>query len=290
MLINDLYTIVRLGSEKPLFLWLEKFHELVPGIINQLEKIVLELTDETDIKNNINILIGLLKENEPNELELAQAFSHIADLFHENIPIEYQDLINDYICSVMKFISLAQASEFSNQARHKLLNTLSKDDQQKYDKKLFAHEGMLYCLEYYLAIYKAIQESSTETEARKYLENVEINLGFGNIPGLWIDFSRDEVLKKFIYAILNDDLRRRLTTAYFNTKLAIMKIRMNCDEKSNCKKDYQDVSLEEINRAFKKLILELLETFSLIGIDRLASFFFKPYGNKPLISEVINQI
>ena len=290
MLIDDLYKIAKLGSEKPLFLWLEKFRELSPRLAKQLEKIIFQLTDGTDVKKNVVILKELLEENEPNELGLAQALSHVADLFREDTPTEYREIINDYIRAVMKFINLAQDSEFSRQARQKLLNTLSEEQQKEYDFKLFAHEGMIYCLEYYLAIYKAIQDAPTEKEARKYLENTEVNLGFGSVPGLWIDFSRDEVLSKFIYAILDDSLRGRLTSAYFDAKLVIMKVKMNCDKQGSCEACYQGITLEEVKESFRKLILELLETFTMVGIERLASFFFKPYGDKPLISEVFKKI
>ncbi len=290
MLLDDLYKIAQLGSEKPLFLWLEKFREFAPGLAEQLDAVVLELTEGTDVKKNVEILVKLLKEEEPNELELAQALSHVADLFREAAPAEHRDLINDYIRAVMKFINLTQASEFSRQAREKLLNTLSEEQQREYDRKIFGHEGMIYCLEYYLAMYKAMTDAPTEAEARKYLESTEVNLGFGNVPGLWIDFSRDEVLSKFVYVILNDTLRKRLTSAYFDTKLVMMKVKMNCDKQGSCEAHYQDTTLEEVKESFRKLILELLETFAAAGIERLASFFFKPYGDKPLIKEVIEKI
>jgi hypothetical protein len=290
MLLEELGKIAKCGSEKPLFLWLKQFGEIAKELIGELEEIHTGLTDGTEVKKNVWFLIKLLKIKQPNELELAQSLSHVADLFRSDVPEKHKELINDYIRNVMKFINIAQASEFSRQSRQKLLGKLSPEQQKEYDKKLFGHEGMIFCLEYYLAIYKAMKDSKTEEEKRKYIESNEINLGFGNIPGLWVDFSRDEVLSKFIYAILDDKSRNHLTEAYFSTKSVIMKINMNCDKQNKCEVHYNEVTFQEVQEEFRSLILELLNTFLDAGIERLGSFFFKPYGDKPLIQEVLKQI
>ncbi len=69
---------------------------------------------------------------------------------------------------------------------------------------------MMYCLEFYLAVYKAIQDTPTVAEKRTYIKSTHINLGFGSLPGLWHDFFRDESLNKFVYKILDDQARNVL--------------------------------------------------------------------------------
>lgn len=290
MLLQDLLQMAKLGADRPLNLWAEEFKKIKAKILPQLAEIEKDLSEGTEVKDNIAALIELLKEMSANELKIAQGLSYVAEVLKEDSPLQNKEMINDYIQSVMKFISQAQTGEFSREARRKVLALLSPAQQKEHDLKLFKHEGMIYCLEYYLALYKAIQDAPTEAKKRQYIENDEINLGFGNVPGLWIDFSRDEVLAKFIYAILDDDLRNRLTKAYFNAKVKIMLIERQCDKQKNCLFNYQKVSLNEVMEAFRALLKDLLETFQSIGIDRLSSFSFTPYGNKPLISEALEKI
>jgi len=144
----------------------------------------------------------------------------------------------------------------------------------------------MYCLEYYLTIYKATQDVTTEGEKRWYIESQEIDLGFGNVPGLWTDFKQDEVLDKFIYKILDEDRRCRLTEAYFSAKIEVMKVKIQCDEQGNCEVSYKDVTVDEVVKSFRQLVKVLLDTFQEVGIEQLSSVFFKPYGKKPYIKDI----
>jgi len=287
MLLEELNKLVVLGSKRPLFLWLDEYRKIAKGLAVELKQVAGSLPESTEVKKNVNKLVLLLESDNPNELDLAKNLSHVAELFSGGIPSEHKDLINGYIRNVMKFINIAQAGEFSRQVREKLLTSLSDEEQKNYDRRLFEHEGMIYCLEFYLAIYKSIQDAPNESEKRKYIESNEINLGAGSLPGLWVDFSRDEVLGKFIYCILDEKIRTKLTQAYFETKNIMVKIEMNCDKQAVCSASYSEVDLKQILDSFREFIVILLKTFVEVGIERLSSFFFKPYGDKPLVNDVI---
>lgn len=286
MLLENLYKIVKMGAEKPLFLWLDVLESMRHVIILELEEAIPQLDEGTEIRTNVKRLIALLKQDTPNELDLAKILSYIASLFRGETSGEHRELVNDYTQAVTKFYSNAQLSELHHQAREKLKSSLPGKAQREHDLFLFQHEGMTYCLEYYLEMYKRIKEAPNNNGKRKYIESTEVKLGFGNVSGLWIDFSRDEVLGKFIYSILDDDARKRLTKDYFDAKLVLMKIKIQCDKTGVCDAVYQGVTLEEVMEAFRHLIQALLEAFQEMGIDRLASVFFKPYGDKPLIKDI----
>jgi hypothetical protein len=167
---------------------------------------------------------------------------------------------------------------------------LSTEEQKAFDLKLFQHEGMMYCLEFYLSLYKAVQDAPSELEKRKYIESTEVNLGFGFVPGLWTDFNQDEALAKFIYSILDDDIRIKLTEAYFSAKLVIMKIQLNCDKQGKCEALYQGVTPTEVVSALKEFILVLIDIFLVKRIGELSSIFLKPYGERAALTEVKKQV
>ena len=287
MLLSDLQKIVEHGIQMPLEFWLDTLKKTEEDIVPELEDMAENLHDGTVVKANIQKLIALLKDDNPNELQLAQALAFIAELFRVETSQEHQELINQYMQDALKFANNAQANEYYRDIREKNRQTFSEEEQKAYDKKLFQNEGMMYCLEYYLALYKAILDAPTEAEKKKFIESKEINLGFGNLPGLWIDFNRDEILGKFIYKIFDNSIRGRLTKSYFNAKIALMKIKINYDEKGNVSAvNWEKTTLDEIMSAFRDFILILFETFQEIGIDQLSSYFFTPYGKNPLIKNI----
>lgn len=273
--------------QMPLEFWLGAFKETGKDIIPELEDMAGNLHDGTVVKANIQRLITLLGDEDPNELQLAQTLAFVAELFRVEASEEHRELINQYMQDALKFANNAQANEYYRDIREKNRQTFSQEEQKAYDKKLFQNEGMMYCLEYYLALYKAILDAPTEVEKKKFIESREINLGFGNLPGLWIDFGRDEILGKFIYKIFDNLVRGGLTKSYFNAKIALMKIKINYDEKGNISAaNWEKTTLDETMSAFRDFILILFETFQKIGIDRLSSYFFTPYGKNPLIKNI----
>ncbi|NQV13333.1 MAG: hypothetical protein HQ530_03460 [Parcubacteria group bacterium] len=286
MILQDLYQIVQQGAQQPLFLWLDDYDKLSQSPISSLKKTSTKLHKNTRIAENTRQLISLLESSKPDEFLLAKYLVYISELLGKDVPAEHRELISDYIRDAKEFYRRAQMSGFHRQSRENLKKSLAPDEQAEHDLRLFQQEGMMYCLEYYLTIYKAIQDVTTEDEKRWYIESQEIDLGFGNVPGLWIDFSRDEVLDKFIYKILDKDIRRRLTEAYFYAKIGVMKVKMECDQTGNCQAVYSNITVNEVIKAFKKLVKTLLGTFQEVGIEQLSSVFFAPYGKKPFIKDI----
>ncbi|MFH0818983.1 MAG: hypothetical protein V1898_03245 [Patescibacteria group bacterium] len=272
MLLESLYKIVSRGAIEPLGLWLDDFRIMSRPIIPELKKMESAFHKHTIVNSNISNLIILFGQDYPNELELSKALNQIAQVFNNDAYSKQKSLIKNYIKDSTKFYHISQMSEFHHRSRESLKKYLSLEKQNKYDIKLFENEGMLYCLEYYLTMYKAIQDAPTQLQKIQYLKNPQVDLGLGDVPGLWNDFNQDEVLSKFIYLILDDIIRESLTKSYFSAKMIIM--------------NYESEGFENINKAFKKLIQVLLEIFQKVGVKKLSSFFFTPYGDKPLIQDI----
>lgn len=270
MILEDLYKIVAKGAKEPLSFWLNDYQKISKEILPQLEEIEPTIAKKTIAKTNLQQLIELLKKEKPNALELAKLLSYVATIFTAQPPQKNRELINQYIQDCFAFQKISQQEEFYQQKRDSLKKTLSLEQQQEYDQRLFKHEGMIYCLEFYLQLYKAIQDADSEEHKWHYINSAEIDFGTGKLPGLKEDFKNDESLQKFIYYILNDDVRNKLTKEYFFANINIL----------------NGTSLKEIISAFKNFITVLCEAFEKIGINQLASFFFTPYGHQPLIKDI----
>ncbi|HLC70145.1 MAG TPA: hypothetical protein VJH75_03845 [Patescibacteria group bacterium] len=292
MLLEKFVEIAERGAERPLFLWYEDYKVLAMEIVPELEVVEKSIEEGTETSKNIKGLITALRSSTPNEFVLVKQLMYVSSLFagEGQMGPEEQELVDRYLSAVKKFYHLAQTAEHFTESRNRLKEKLTPEEQEAYDLKLFQHEGMMYCLDFYLTMYKAIQDSPSEAGKRKYLESTDVNLGSGQVPSLWADFNQDESLTKFIYSILDDELRTKLTEAYFSAKLIIMKIRLNCDKQGKCEAVYQGVTLAQVISAFQRFILALIEVFVLKGIERLSSVFLKPYGDQPLLSEVKKQI
>jgi len=292
MLLEKFVNMTEMGAERPLFLWYEDYKLLAAGILLNLEEVYNSIDKETETSKNIKQLIEILRSELPNEFMLAKHLMYVSSLFTgvSGAELEEQELISRYLLAVKKFYHLAQTSEHFADFRRRLKEKLSTEEQKAFDLKLFQHEGMMYCLEFYLSLYKAVQDAPSELEKRKYIESTEVNLGFGFVPGLWTDFNQDEALAKFIYSILDDDIRIKLTEAYFSAKLVIMKIHLNCDKQGNCQALYNDITLENVVSAFQEFIISLINVFEEKGVERLGSLFLKPYGDKVKLGEIKRQI
>lgn len=290
MLLEKLFKIAELGAIRPQVLWLLEYQRLSKEIQSELKDLSKEFEEGTEVRLNVEKLINLLEQGDPNDLELAKSLFYVADLFNLEEAGEQKQLVARFVEATKKFQGIAQAYEFAKQRRDKLKAKFSLTEQQQYDLRLFKNEGEMYCLEFYLALYKKIIDAKTEVEKRKYIENQEILMEFGKVPGLWIDFKRDEVLTKFIYLILNDEIRDDLTKAYFCAKIEITKLELFCDKKDGCTPDYSKANLEQIIQAFREFIRVLLQVFQKMGVESLTSHFYTPYGRKPSIREVLSKL
>lgn len=286
MILQDLNLFVQNGASRPLFLWFDEYKTATIKVVPLLKKISEKLEVGTETRSNSDKLIGILESSNPNELELARALLYVSGVFNNNTPTEHKEIIHEYLQASTKFFKNAQLADFYGQSRKKMKKMLSREAQIEHDHKLFQNEGMLYCLEFYMALYKSIIEAKDEKDKKTYIESMTVDLGSGKVPGLWADFDSDDALNKFIYHIIDDGLREKLIRAYFNAKIIILKIKMRCDKQKICQANYNGLTTDDVISTFRLFILEMMDAFQKIGIERLSSYFFTPYGSKPLIREI----
>jgi len=289
MLLQDLHELTKLGAQKPMSFWWPDYQPKAKPLAEDLSALAEGIEKGTGVRENLESLIELLSSEEPNEYELARKISYAAELFREQLNTlseEDRGLVFRFISDSKKFYGRAQTSELLERERNKLKTALSPEEQTARDRRLFELEGMMYCLEYYLAMYKAILDAPDESAKRKIIESTEIIFDFGQLPGLWIDFDKDEVLQKFILKILNDDFRVELQTAYFQTKAEFAKILMSCDKQGTCQASYHETTLDETIQSFKKLLKTFIAVFQKAGLEQLSSYFLTPFGKNAKLSEI----
>lgn len=290
MILDNLLEIIIEGAQKPMVLW---WNEIDKDIKLKLSKKIQKVSDKidknTNVYNNTIKLSELLFEDVPNSLEFAKQLTYMADVFvqeEHKINTNTRVKIQQYIQLSRKMYTIEQLYQHHKMFMNKISQTLSKEKQYEYDIKLFTNEGMQYCLEYYLAVYKKIQDANLIEQKRKYIESQNINFGFGQLPGLWHDFHQDEVLTKFIYSILNNKIRNELLVQYYITKNIVMSIHLNCDKQGSCSAEYTKYDLNSVVHSFKILIITMIDTFQSLNITNLSSLYFKPYGKKPSLKKI----
>lgn len=287
MLLDGLIQITENGAKKPLFLWFEKYKELVLILKPDLNSLLEKLGEGTEIKTNIKNLVQILDHDHPEELDLARALFYLVDIFNdEAIPSDKQGVVQEYVTFCRKFNDRAQTSDFHRRERELLNTRMSAEEQRAYDLKLYKNEGMVYCMELFLALYKAITSAKTETEKRKYIESMEVNLGSGRVPGLWNDFKQDDMLTRFIYKILDNTTRENLMRVYYDLKNELMNIDLQCDKQGHCSSDYHGATVEAVMVKFKAFLQVVLDVFSHAGLSHMTSYMLAPYGKQPKISEI----
>jgi len=281
MLLAELYKMSRLGSEKPLVFWLPEYNRIRTKAGAQLETIYSQL-HETKAKQKIKRLIDLLSQETPDEFNLSESLMDLVEIIEKNkiSSVELSEPENKFIQTTKDFSKLAKLKKILNQKNQQLKHRLSKEKRDQYDLRLLQNEGEIYCLEYYLELYKNIISLQNPSDKKRFFEAEEVATSSGNFPGLWTDFNHLDVLEKFIYPILDDDLREKLTLAYFEIRNKILKI------KTNETFTYQECSLEEAIESLKQLIVIFFEAFQSKGIEKLSSRLLAPYGKEPRISDI----
>lgn len=288
MVLDTLLSIATLGSKKELTLEMDSYRTYSRTALVQLRNIIPTLEEGTEAKKHVLALVKLLEAELPAEFQIANHLVYIASIFQEigTSSSEQKENVGKYLKASQEFYRRSQNAVLHENERLHLKKSLSQEEQTALDKRLFENEGMMYCLEFYLSLYKAIQEAPDEAEQRKYIESTDVNLGFGSVPGLWHDFSLDESLNKFIYKILDDQARNVLLLSYYSLKDELSKIHISCDKQDHCNVSYQDTSVEGVLNKFKQFLQTLLDVYQEKGITRLSSIFFQPYGNKASISAI----
>ncbi len=275
MLLKDLYELTKHVAAVPISFWFETYREQSEVLVNQLTDVLKHVDRGSSAHTTVYDLIAVLQEALPNETKLVTCLQAIAVLFSDQKD-DNDELILKYQESCQQFSKRVHTEMQYAKLRTTLKADLSTEEQQLYDNRLYLNEGMEYCLEYHLLLYRHLQDMNSEVEQRKFICQPEVNIGSGNLPGLRTDFTEDEVLEKFIYKILNETEYTRLTKAYFFAKIKII--------------DAEILPIDEALDAFKQFIRSQIISFQTMGIDRLSSGFFQPYGYQPLLSDVVKQL
>lgn len=264
--------------EMPVFLWYGDYLKLRDEIVSMFEKKLVKLDDpENANKKRIEEMISALQVDPVDEARVGSCFSEFAMTFKKSSKTMEDPEIKGFVEAIDKLTAEIDMRESYRLKREKLVEGMSGDEILAYDKRFFEMDGMMYCLEYYLEIYKNLVDMKSDAKRKAYIRAESIDFGFGeDIPGLYFDMVNDEILQKFILGILSDELRNCLLVAYYKFKHVITG------------KTVSDFS--EFLPAFKEYILVLLKEFKAIGIQNLGSTFLKPYGEKPLIDDVVERI
>lgn len=291
MIFDELIHLIKAGAERPLFLWQTEYTQSAQKLIPELTALADNLADTSVAKQNILDLIKLFEIENPHELTLANCLLRLVDVLNDGTSTsEKQAKIQTYILHCRAFHDRAQTTELYTNERTLLKKTLSAEKQQKYDWELFQNEGMVYCLELFLALYKAITDAPTESEKRKFIESFEVDLGSGKVPGLWMDFKYDDMLTRFFVKILDDATREEFVRAYYVFKTELMTIDMRCDKQGDCSCNYNGTTTVHLLTSFKTFLQILLQRAQAMKIERVTSYLLFPYGQTPLITEVLAQL
>lgn len=267
-LIEQFNRFLEDASNWPVSYWGHKLYSARKSFVSQLDEIKLSFKEKDSMAfKSIEPFITILNQD-IDELRLAQAMQVFADEFarsgKKDARLELFTKLSD------KFLKKAQLFENYKKKREKL--TTDEKKKKAFDQKLFKNEGVFYCLEYYLSVFKKLSELKTTKEKQQFIESKEIDLGFGKLPGLKVDLLKDEVLEKFILLILDDITRERILTSYYALKNTIN----------------DNINILDFEKTFKKFIYYLLLSFRDNGIDKLSSKFLKPYGDQPAVADLIS--
>ncbi len=287
MLLNDLYEIVKHGSEIPLKFWADDLNLAKPKLVSSLKTIAENTEKDTGTHKDIMNLIIVLNQDSIDDADLAKNMAFIPHLFPKEEYPELADLIETFKNKLTQFQKTASLTSAFTKERAKLKESLTPEEQKAHDVELYQTTGMFYCLEYYLELYKRMTEATTDEEKKNIIESEEIDAGIAKLPGFWIDFDKNEVYEKFIGLILDDTERNKLTETYFATKKTVLGVEHICQDEI-CKYNYGEQSIPQITESIRQLIIKMVQSYQYMGITHLGSEFLTPYGEKPLLNELLN--
>ena len=277
-------------SQAPLFIfpkekqkaYIEKPSQLVGSLKANLE------TTKGEIYSIFGALEKTLAERQINEVLIANALSHLAQMFGGNDTLEAKKLAKELY---------EYSQTFSNRAniRSTFMQMISSHEQEKtpeeireLDKNTLQTGGIFYCMEFYLAIYLEMK-GKNDSGKKYYLVEEKINLGTGQSTGFLDDLHNDEALTKFIYLMINDEWREFLTRDYYALKLATNKIIPTQDKQGKKTYEYQ-VSLDEIMKNFKAFLITLTNILQQAGFKSITSVWYKPLGENPSLEMVLQSL
>jgi len=271
MLVDELNLFLKEAAFLPSSFWAYKYFLSQKSFVVQAQAIAEEADKRSKSATELELFLRALKKPELKELELADSLVGLNNIFArsavENDKLRmFEDLSG-------KFLNLAQLFDRFKKQRLLAKEAKTQEQQESQDLELIRGVGVGYVLEYYLSIYKLLQDKQADAQKLEFINTKEINLGFGGLPGLKQDFEQDESLTKFLLQILDDNLREELLRSYFWLKIQFEE---NPDD------------AKKIESALRQWIIVLLFEFKKAGMVALTSLFFKPYGEKPKITELIS--
>jgi hypothetical protein len=289
MLLNDLYDIVKRGSETPLEFWADDLNRAKPKLVSSLSKIAENTEKDTTTHKDIMNLVTVLNQDSIDDADLAKNLTFIPHLFPKEDYPELADLIENFKNKLTQFQNTASLTSALTKERAKLKENLTPEEQKNHDVELYQTTGMFYCLEYYLELYKRMTEATTDEEKKIIIESEEIDAGIAKLSGLWIDFDKDEVYEKFIGLIQSDTERNKLTETYFAAKKTVLSVERICED-DICKYNYSEQSIPQITESIRQLIIKMVQSYQYMGFTHLGSEFLTPYGEKPDLNNLLTII
>jgi hypothetical protein len=268
MLIDQFNNFLQEASKWPASFWGHKLYSARKSFILQLDEMKLSFKQKDSAAYSLlESLITTL--NQPlNELSLAEKMLELSAVLEQSEKKDAKLALFSELAN--KFLKRARLFDTYQKKRAQL--TIDAKQKKEYDQRLFANEGVFYCLEYYLAVFKQMTDLKTPEEKKFFIEDKEIDLGFGRLSGLKEDFNKDEILEKFILLILDNTVREHILTSYYACRNAAVG---------------ENLDISKFEKVYKKFIYYLLLAFKENGVEKLSSHFFKPYGDQLALSDLI---
>ena len=225
---------------------------------NILFSIFSSLADELPEREIIKEIVDTINRNIFNELEFSQKLKAFLSSLTLTDHADVKKLINylDLVISRMAPFYLARqiAAE-----KNKLM---SREEIKRHDKNSLEIDMRLYALDYFLLMYKVINEEKKMNVIRQ---------GFKELPSLWQDALDEDMLKKIIFNLFDDKLIMRMANDYYEYKKAFLNIPAN---------GVLTVEAEAaIAESLKKYILSLINVSEELGVAENSNGIYNPYGN-----------
>ena len=270
MFTDELNEFLDEAGRFPAHLWAHRYFLARKSFLAQAKAVTIK--EGTSAQRALDSFVQILTQEDLDEFALAMAFSELANVLTRS---QVKDTaLSLFAERASAFLQRAKTFDRYRKRREQLQATLSIQDRVEADQRLFRGEGMMYVLEFYLAVYKALTDLPHDEDRKKFILADQIDLGFGKGPGIRADLARDESLEKFIFLIFDDKLRERLEGYYFRYKAGM-------------------VYMEDVGKAttaLREFVVALLEAFQDQGVTHLTGTLLTPYGRQPTIASLLKKL
>ncbi|MBI5134610.1 hypothetical protein HZA86_00015 [Candidatus Uhrbacteria bacterium] len=269
MLIEHLIVFLEEASQYPYFLWRANYSMARKTFLRDVQAIYATIDPRSQSGKTIASLVVLLQQPQPNESALAEGLTAFGNLFAG--PQKSDPRLTQYQQLCAAFVKRVRMEESRARMREQMRHDRTLEEQQAYDTRLFTTEGLGICLLYFLMYYKMLRDCSTLEQKQALVLQQHINMGSGTLPNLKEVFAQDEILDKFIWRILNDDVREALTREYYWCKQIVLNAA-----------DYRaiEAGLYDFNYA-------LLSAFIPYGPMNASDYFIAPYGSDTTVEQLL---